>query len=101
MNSGITFRRAALMGGLFLALWGATGPSAHAAIVVTRGPYLQQGTPTSMLVCWRTSLPTAGFVRFGPEATNLMYAATNLAVTSNHVVAVTNLQPGTRYYYEV
>src|SRR5206468_3696432 len=39
------------------------GPS----VAVTRGPYLQLGTPTSIVVRWRTSAPVVGRVQFGPS----------------------------------
>ena len=35
---------------------------------VTRGPYLQQGTPTSTIVRWRTSVPTDSVLRYGSQA---------------------------------
>ena len=35
---------------------------------VVRGPYLQQGTPDSVVVRWRTDVPTDSAVHFGPDA---------------------------------
>ncbi len=34
---------------------------------VVRGPYLQQGTPTSVIVVWRTNSPTTPRVDFGTD----------------------------------
>src|SRR5439155_1634246 len=38
-----------------------------ASVTLTRGPYLQLGTPTSLVVRWRTSAPMIGQVQFGPS----------------------------------
>ena len=38
---------------------------------VIRGPYLQQGTPTSVVVRWRTDVPTDSAVKFGQDAATL------------------------------
>jgi hypothetical protein len=35
-----------------------TPPPPPATVVVTRGPYLQMGTPNSVIVRWRTAVPT-------------------------------------------
>src|SRR5262245_3655249 len=38
---------------------------------LTRGPYLQLGTPNSMVVRWRTEQASPSIVRFGLSSTNL------------------------------
>src|SRR3954466_12708904 len=40
-----------------------------------RGPYLQCGTPQSMMVRWRTDKPSSSLVRFGLSQTNLKFSA--------------------------
>jgi acid phosphatase type 7 len=68
---------------------------------VTRGPYLQTGTPASIVVRWRTDTATDSRVRYGTVAGNLTLAADNLASTTEHEVQVIGLSPDTRYYYSV
>jgi hypothetical protein len=68
---------------------------------VTRGPYLQLPTPTTMVIRWRTDQPCKGLVRYGytPDwATNV---ATHAGLLTDHIVQVTNLQPNTYYYYAI
>lgn len=66
---------------------------------LTRGPYLQLGTTNSMVVRWRTELPSASAVRYGLSATNLKTTARGNGAVTEHVVLLTNLQPATRYFY--
>ena len=66
-----------------------------------RGPYLQRGSPTNLLVCWRTSRPTNDIVRFGLAANTLGWEARSQVLTNNHCVELTNLAPDTKYYYSV
>ena len=69
--------------------------------VVTRGPYLQMGTPTSVVVRWRTDVPTDSRVRYGPSPDNLPSFADDSLVTTEHEVSVTGLLTDGLYYYSV
>lgn len=77
-----------------LELSGSTGAT------VTRGPYLQTGTPVSAIVRWRTDLSTGSRVRYGLTPDSLSGIADGAAGTE-HVVNVTGLVPSTTYYYSV
>ena len=68
---------------------------------VTRGPYLQRGTPTSVVVRWRTATASNSRVRYGLSPASLTSFADDPNVTTEHVVALSGLAPGTRYYYSV
>ncbi len=69
------------------------------SVTITRGPYLQQGTPTSMVVRWRTNVATDSRVRFGTSPAALTGTASVGTVTAEHQVTVTGLTPDTQYYY--
>ncbi len=69
--------------------------------LVLRGPYLQRGTTTNILVCWRTSTMTNGLVRFGLAANALTWEAGGFSPTNNHYVLLTNLAPDTKYFYSI
>lgn len=69
--------------------------------VVTRGPYLQVPTPTSMTVRWRTDVPTDSRVRYGAAPGSLGSAASSPAPTTEHVVTVSGLTAETQYFYSV
>jgi hypothetical protein len=69
---------------------------------LTRGPYLQQGSPTEVVVRWRTSSATNSRVRIGTALANpLPTIVSDAASTTEHVVKVTGLQANTKYYYSV
>jgi hypothetical protein len=71
------------------------------AVTVTRGPYLQRGTPSSTRVRWRTSAPVIGRVQYGQTAGAHTWAAEETTATTEHAVTLTGLLPNTTYYYSV
>ncbi|HEX4947731.1 MAG TPA: fibronectin type III domain-containing protein, partial [Blastocatellia bacterium] len=76
-------------------------PPPQTAFTVSRGPYLQMGTPNSIIVRWRTNAPTDSRVSFGEHPNRLIQAVTELTLTTEHILRLTNLTPNTRYYYSV
>jgi len=92
-----------------LALAGAMGLPARAVDwnifnskpALSRGPYLQMATPTSIVVRWRTEKPSAGVVMHGPHPGALTNQASAPGLRTDHMVRIDGLQPGTRHYYAV
>jgi hypothetical protein len=72
-----------------------------AAQTVTRAPYLQLGTPDSVIVRWRTDSTVTGRVRFGTDPANLTSFADTGATATEHAVTLSGLAPDTRYFYSV
>ena len=70
-------------------------------VVITRGPYLQTGTPTSVVVCWRTDLPADSRVRFGTAPDTLTASASDSAAVRNHALTLSGLLPSTTYWYSI
>ncbi|MEN8106603.1 MAG: metallophosphoesterase [Pseudomonadota bacterium] len=68
---------------------------------VTRGPYLQQGTPTSVIVQWRTATATDSRVRYGTAPGNLTSVVDVAGSTTEHTVTLSGLTPDTTYYYSI
>jgi acid phosphatase type 7 len=68
---------------------------------LTRGPYLQTGTPTSVVVRWRTDVNTDSQVRYGTNVNNLNRNVIDTIQTEEHEVAVSGLRPNTKYYYAI
>jgi len=68
---------------------------------VTRGPYLQIGTPNSTVVRWRTNTATNSRVSIGTTQGNLTSNFDNATVTTEHEIAVSGLSPATKYFYSV
>lgn len=68
---------------------------------VSRGPYLQQATPTSIIIKWKTSSATNTKINYGTSTSNLNAFATNTVSSTNHEIKITGLLPYTKYYYTV
>lgn len=68
---------------------------------IVRGPYLQQGTPNSVVVRWRTDVPTDTAVRFGLEPGKLEKEAKTKWKTTEHVMILEGLTPATKYHYAI
>jgi predicted MPP superfamily phosphohydrolase len=75
----------------------ATAPQA----VLVRGPYLQNGTPSQMVIRWRTNIANIGQVNYGTSAGALTSSASETAATTEHVVLVSGLSANTQYFYSV
>jgi hypothetical protein len=73
---------------------------AHAA-VVTRGPYLQSNTASSVIVRWRTDVATDSRVQIGAAPGSLTTQIDDAAVTTEHIVSVTGLTAYAKYFYSV
>jgi len=73
----------------------------QAATTVVRGPYLQSATPTSMVVRWRTDMTEGSVVSYGLERNQLTLSARAEGVSAEHIVQLSGLKPGTRYFYAV
>src|SRR5215213_9980697 len=68
---------------------------------VTRGPYLQIGTPNSTIVRWRTNVATDSRVSFSTTQGSLTSVANNPTQTTEHEVLVNGLSPATKYFYSI
>lgn len=68
---------------------------------ITRGPYLQMGSSSAVTVRWRTSSATESTVNYGLSPGALTSTVTNAPLTTEHIVALTNLQPNTQYFYSI
>ena len=70
-------------------------------ITLVRGPYLNSGSPTGGVVRWRSSAVSDGLVFYGTDLNNLTNIARELAVTNEHIVTITGLEPDTKYFYSI
>ena len=76
-------------------------PSQIETIQIVRGPYLQLGTPHSIVVRWRTNTPTSSRVTYGLSPNNLTESVVQSASITEHAVTLTGLEPDTTYFYAV
>src|SRR5947208_11580373 len=87
---------------LALVLTIALGQAVLAATVsVTRGPYLQTGSSTSVTVKWRTDVSTDSCVRYGTSLSSLSSKTCSSTSTTDHVVKLSSLSSNTKYYYSI
>ena len=75
--------------------------TASSAVTLTRGPYLQLGTPSSLVVRWRTSGPVVGRVQYGTSPGAATWAIDEPTSRTEHSLLLTGLLPRTTYYYSV
>jgi hypothetical protein len=77
------------------------GNTGTVAASVDRGPYLNTGTASGMIVKWRTTQSTDAKVYYGTSAGNLNLVASNPVFSTDHEVNISGLNPSTVYYYAV
>ncbi|GAB5518830.1 MAG: hypothetical protein RhofKO_10810 [Rhodothermales bacterium] len=66
-----------------------------------RAPYLQNPTQHSAEIAWRTVVPSVGHVHYSDDKDNLDRTVSEDEAHQKHHVHLDDLEPSTRYYYEV
>lgn len=80
-----------------LQLIGNTGNDA----TLTRGPYMNSALQTSIVIRWRTDIPTNTKVNYGNAPGNLTQSYIDNTVTTEHIATLTGLAINTLYYYNI
>ena len=65
-----------------------------------RGPFVQNASAGTIQVVWKTPVATDSSVEFGLTQ-DLGTSSSDPRLSTNHVISLTGLEPGTRYYYRV
>ena len=68
---------------------------------ISRKPYLQQPTPTGIVIRWRTDTPSETLFRFSDKRNGDQRIITESSKKLDHSIKLTNLVPGKTYFYEV
>jgi acid phosphatase type 7 len=68
---------------------------------LTRGPYLQSMSDTSIVIRWRTLEKTESTVRYGSSFSSLTSTVSDPTLTTEHEVVLTGLSPATNYFYSI
>ena len=76
------------------------GPVDEAQTVV-RGPYLQRGTSSSVIIKWRTDEATDSVVHYGLAPDSLTLSASDSDSTTEHAVQLTGLSADAKVFYSV
>lgn len=77
------------------------GLSVAAQSTLVRGPYLNTGTPESMVLRWRTTGSEVGQVVYGTDMNNLSDTINEPSGTTEHEVNITGLAADTKYFYSI
>lgn len=94
-------RRVAMLLGILGLVLGASLQTYSAPARITRGPYLQIGTQTNLIVRFRTDLSIEARVAYGTNQLMLDQVVTRTGSRTQHSFLLHNLIPGTRYYYAI
>lgn len=86
--------------GLYVVLFTLVSALSASAVTVTRGPFLQLQTPSSMSIVWMTDVACTGEVEWGLTAGYGSVQA-SAAVETRHEIAITGLAADTLYHYRV
>ena len=70
-------------------------------VQITNGPGVDNVTPTSAVVFWNTNVPSGAIVRYGTSQDKLTQSANASAGQTDHKAQLSNLQPGTTYFFQV
>lgn len=84
---------------IFLFLVGGMNHLASQSIV--RGPYLQNPTPSSIKIKWRTDIATIGEVKYAVVGNTLTQSVVETIATTEHTLSLQNLQAYTQYQYAI
>lgn len=68
---------------------------------LTRGPYIQNATATSMVIKWQTSVASDSQVFYGLAPGELNLSKSTSELTTSHEMLLDNLTPNSRYYYSI
>jgi len=68
---------------------------------ISRGPYLQIATTSSIYIKWRTNVATDTKVWYGTTLGTYPNAVTNSTSSTEHSIQLTGLSTNTKYYYKV
>ncbi len=65
---------------------------------IVRGPYLQQGTESGIVIRWATDVPVRGRVWYG-TAPDKLVTSEEAAIACDHKIELRELRPDQKYYY--
>ena len=78
-----------------------SGTPAPGVAVITRGPYLQKANDTSIVIRWRTNIPTPSMVNYGLSTSTLLNSIADTSSVIEHILPVDSLNALTKYYYQI
>ncbi len=77
------------------------GAFTQASDTVPRDVVIQDITENSATVLWTTDQESQGTILYGTEQTAMTSLAPDMTTSRDHTVTITNLEPGTTYYFSI
>ncbi len=68
---------------------------------ITRGPYIQNTTDSTVIVRWRTDVPSTSSVKYGTTHGTYSSSVDSSGATSEHSITISGLTPDTKYFYHL
>lgn len=68
---------------------------------IVRGPYLQMGSSTGIVVRWRTDVAVVSKLTYGSSSSQKTQSVSRDVPTTEHEVSITGLTPNSVYYYGI
>ena len=68
---------------------------------IVKGPYLINGTPTSIIIKWETNVPSTSKLHFRKSVQKTFDSIIDTNKTLFHEIKIFNLNPFTKYYYGI
>jgi phosphodiesterase/alkaline phosphatase D-like protein len=68
---------------------------------ITNGPVVEYTSDHSAMIAWSTKDPSGTYVAYGTDQNNLNQRSEKAWGGTNHRLELKNLQPGTKYYFQV
>ena len=70
--------------------------------IIVRGPYLQKGTTTSVVVKWRTDTNDSSIIEFSTDTSfSSKITSSDATPKTEHELEITGLLPNTKYFYRI
>jgi phosphodiesterase/alkaline phosphatase D-like protein len=92
----------AILLGITLAIPPVSAAQPGRAIQITNGPVIETADDHSATIAWSTNVPSSNQVWYGTDMNNLNQSAeAPYSSGDTHRVQLTNLKPGTTYYFQV
>ncbi|MEO8087468.1 MAG: fibronectin type III domain-containing protein [Bacteroidota bacterium] len=70
-------------------------------LVLSRGPYLQLSTTSSIYIRWRTSIASDSKVYYGTTLGTYPSSVTNSTSLTEHIIQLIGLSANTKYFYKI
>jgi phosphodiesterase/alkaline phosphatase D-like protein len=95
------FALAGVFAAFLLLAFAAARAQQNQNVQITKGPVIESVTSNSAVIAWSTNVNASTMVKYGTDPNNLTQTAEAPWGGLTHRVTISNLQPNTKYYFQV